>query len=164
MDLRQEQIVLLRKFAHLYDSGVPLTEALEIASAETGDELQSAISEVVEDLFRGSSLADAMARRADAFGPEIVGILRSGEQRGELGSAAPLLTDAVETGIHVVVSAGSPSHSRACSRPTRPHTLPRHPMRHYARRCTTATRVVHRSSRSRQRRSGLSTETQAKQW
>lgn len=88
MDLRQEQIVLLRKFAHLYDSGVPLTEALEIASAETGDELQSAVAQVVEDLFRGSSLADAMARRADAFGPEIVGILRSGEQRGELGSAA----------------------------------------------------------------------------
>src|SRR5262245_64936111 len=87
MDLRQAQIVLLRKFAHLYDSGVPLTEALEIAGAEVGD-LQSAVADVVEDLFRGSSLADAMARRGDAFGPEIVGILRSGEQRGELGAAA----------------------------------------------------------------------------
>jgi hypothetical protein len=88
MDLREGQIVLLRKFAHLYDSGVPLTEALEIASAEVGTSLQEAISDVVEDLFRGSSLADAMARRGDAFGPEIVGILRSGEQRGELGTAA----------------------------------------------------------------------------
>lgn len=88
MDLREGQIVLLRKFAHLYDSGVPLTEALEIASAEVGNALQEAISSVVEDLFRGSSLADAMARRGDAFGPEIVGILRSGEQRGELGNAA----------------------------------------------------------------------------
>ncbi len=88
MDLRQGQIVLLRKFAHLYDSGVPLTEALEIAGAEAGDALQSAVAEVVEDLFRGSSLADAMARRGDAFGPEIVGIMRSGEQRGELGAAA----------------------------------------------------------------------------
>lgn len=88
MDLREGQIVLLRKFAHLYDSGVPLTEALEIASAEVGNALQEAISDVVEDLFRGSSLADAMARRGDAFGPEIVGILRSGEQRGELGAAA----------------------------------------------------------------------------
>ncbi len=88
MDLREGQIVLFRKFAHLYDSGVPLTEALEIASAEVSNPLQEAISDVVEDLFRGSSLADAMARRADAFGPEIVGILRSGEQRGELGAAA----------------------------------------------------------------------------
>ena len=88
MDLRHAQIVLLRKFAHLYDSGVPLTEALEIASAEAGAPLQSAVSDVVEDLFRGSSLADAMARRGDTFGPEIIGILRSGEQRGELGSAA----------------------------------------------------------------------------
>jgi hypothetical protein len=88
MDLREGQIVLLRKFAHLYDSGVPLTEALEIASAEVGSSLQEAVSSVVEDLYRGSSLADAMARRAEAFGPEIVGILRSGEQRGELGAAA----------------------------------------------------------------------------
>lgn len=88
MDLREGQIVLFRKFAHLYDSGVPLTEALEIASAEAGNALQEAVSGVVEDLFRGSSLADALARRADAFGPEIVGILRSGEQRGELGAAA----------------------------------------------------------------------------
>ena len=30
MDLREGQIVLLRKFAHLYDSGVPLTEALAL--------------------------------------------------------------------------------------------------------------------------------------
>ncbi|HEX5135598.1 MAG TPA: type II secretion system F family protein [Planctomycetota bacterium] len=88
MDLRESQIVLLRKFAHLYDSGVPLTEALELASAEVGNALQEAVSDVVEDLFRGSSLADAMARRTDTFGPEIVGILRSGEQRGELGAAA----------------------------------------------------------------------------
>lgn len=88
MDLRHAQIVLLRKFAHLYDSGVPLTEALEIAGSEAGDEIQSAVADVVEDLFRGSSLADAMARRGDAFGPEVVGILRSGEQRGELGAAA----------------------------------------------------------------------------
>lgn len=88
MDLRQGQIVMLRKFAHLYDSGVPLTEALEIASAEAGDPIQSAVAEVVEDLFRGSSLADALARRGDAFGPEVIGILRSGEQRGELGAAA----------------------------------------------------------------------------
>ncbi len=88
MDLRQGQIVMLRKFAHLYDSGVPLTEALEIASAEAGQEIQAAVAEVVEDLYRGSSLADAMARRGEAFGPEIVGILRSGEQRGELGAAA----------------------------------------------------------------------------
>jgi hypothetical protein len=88
VDLRQGQIVLLRKFAHLYDSGVPLTEALELASSETGDALQDAVAGIVEDLFRGSSLADALARRHDAFGPEIVGILRSGEQRGELGDAA----------------------------------------------------------------------------
>ena len=88
MDLREGQILLLRKFAHLYDSGVPLTEALEIAGREAGEPLHGAIGSIVEDLFRGSSLADALARRGEAFGPEIVGILRSGEQRGELGNAA----------------------------------------------------------------------------
>jgi hypothetical protein len=88
VELRQGQILLLRKFAHLYDSGVPLAEALELASEEAGAALQDAVAGVVEDLFRGTSLADALARRHDAFGPEIVGIIRSGEQRGELGDAA----------------------------------------------------------------------------
>jgi len=88
VSLRDTQVAFLQKFAHLYDSGVPLAEALEIARRDIAEPLHAAIAQVVEDLYRGSSLADAMARREDIFGPEVVGIIRSGEQRGELGDAA----------------------------------------------------------------------------
>lgn len=88
MDLRQSQILFFRKFAHLYDSGVPLPEALEIARGEFGEPLRSAVEAIIADLYQGTSLADAMERRQESFSPEIVGILRAGEKRGELGEAA----------------------------------------------------------------------------
>jgi hypothetical protein len=88
VDLRQAQIALLKKFAHLYDSGVPLAEALQIAGRETSSSLQEAVAEIVEELYRGNGLADSMERRPDAFSPDIVGVIRAGELRGELGDAA----------------------------------------------------------------------------
>lgn len=88
VDLRQSQITLFKKFAHLYDSGVPLPDALEIARAEVGDPLQGAVQGIVADLNGGTSLADAMEKRQETFSPEIIGIIRAGEERGELGQAA----------------------------------------------------------------------------
>lgn len=88
MDLRQGHVRFFGKFAHFYDAGVPLAEALEIASRELPAPLRDAIDGVIGEIFRGSALADALARRKDLFGPEIVSILRSGESRGELGTAA----------------------------------------------------------------------------
>jgi hypothetical protein len=88
VDLRESQITLFRKFAHLYDSGVPLPDALEIARAEVGEPLQGTVQGIVAELYAGTSLADAMEKRQEAFSPEIIGIIRAGEERGELGQAA----------------------------------------------------------------------------
>ncbi len=88
MELRDIQIRLFEKFAHMYDSGVPLAEALEVSAAELGEPMAGAIESMIEDLYRGSSLADALLRHPTLFGPEMVGILRAGESRGELGEAA----------------------------------------------------------------------------
>lgn len=88
MDLRQAQIRFFRKFAHLYDSGVPLAEAVQIASEETSEPLHGAIARIVEDLYRGNGFADSMAEQPEAFGPDLVGVIRAGEARGELGEAA----------------------------------------------------------------------------
>ena len=88
MDLRQAQIRFFKKLAHLYDSGVPLAEAAQIASADTVEPLQGAIARIVEDLYRGAGFADSMAQEPNAFGPDLVGVIRAGEARGELGDAA----------------------------------------------------------------------------
>lgn len=88
MDLRPALIRFLAKFAHLYDAGVPLAEALEIGRRDVPPALGAALGEVVDDLYRGSSLADALERRPDVFAADLVGIVRAGETRGELGDAA----------------------------------------------------------------------------
>ncbi len=67
---------------------MPLAEALDIAGQGMGPVLADAIGEVVQALYGGSGLAEAMADRQDAFSPEVVRIIRAGEDRGELGQAA----------------------------------------------------------------------------
>lgn len=88
MDLRQALIRLFSKFAHLYDAGVPLAEALDLVRAELSPEAAEAVRGVVDDIYRGSSLADALERRGEIFGGEVVGLIRAGERRGDLGGAA----------------------------------------------------------------------------
>ncbi len=88
MDLRRAHVLLFTKLAHLYDSGVPLAGALDIVKAELDEPLQGALGGVIDDIYRGVGFADALERRPECFGPEIVGVIRAGEQRGELGVAA----------------------------------------------------------------------------
>lgn len=87
-DLRASHIRLFRKFAHLYDSGVPITEALNIVRPELDDPLNHELGGIIDDLYHGVSMADALASREALFGPEIVGVIRAGELRGALGEAA----------------------------------------------------------------------------
>jgi len=93
------QIALLRKFAHLYDSGVSLADALDLARAELPDELHDVMGEVLDDLYRGTSLADALAARPGCFGPEVIALVRAGELRGELSEAARSAADGLEEGV-----------------------------------------------------------------
>ncbi|MFQ5844619.1 MAG: type II secretion system F family protein [Planctomycetota bacterium] len=88
MDLRAAHTVLFKKFAHFYDAGVPLTQALEIAARDLGPELREAVQGVMDDIYRGSSLADAFQRRPELFGADLVGLVRAGEARGDLSTAA----------------------------------------------------------------------------
>lgn len=88
MDRRRDQYLFFSRFAHLYDAGVPLTEALDLVRGELTHDLRSVVGAIIDDIYRGSSLADAMARRRDVFTQSTVGVIRAGEERGELGVAA----------------------------------------------------------------------------
>ena len=96
MDRRQGQVLLFSRFAHLYDAGVPLAEALSLVSGELPPALCDAVRQIVDDIYRGISLADAMDRRPEIFAPEIVGMIRAGEQRGELGVTARSAADGLK--------------------------------------------------------------------
>jgi hypothetical protein len=96
LDPRHDQFLLFSKFAHLYDAGVPLAEALELVQSDLGRELRQAVRGIVDDIYRGTSLADALSRRRDLFSPELVGVIRAGESRGELGTAARSVADGLQ--------------------------------------------------------------------
>ena len=98
MDLKHDQFLLFSKFAHLYDAGVPLAEALELAGRETRELLKEVIDGIVEDLYRGTTLADSLAAHQEIFSAEVIGILRAGEGRGELGEAARAVAGGLEGG------------------------------------------------------------------
>jgi len=99
MDPTRAQIALFRKFAHLYDSGVSLAESLDLARGDLTGEIDDIVGEVLDDIYRGTSLADALAARSHCFSPEIVAVLRAGELRGELSAAARNAADGLEGGI-----------------------------------------------------------------
>ena len=97
-DLRASHIRLFKKFAHLYDSGVPIAEALNIVRSELDEPLQSELGKIIGELYRGVSMADALDAREELFGPEIVGVIRAGEIRGALGEAARQVAEGLTGG------------------------------------------------------------------
>jgi hypothetical protein len=88
VDLRSSQVVFFKKFAHLYDSGVPLADAIDLVGRDLPGPLRAAVAGIVDDIYRGISLADALAARGALFSAEVLGVIRAGETRGELGEAA----------------------------------------------------------------------------
>ncbi|MEE8104295.1 MAG: type II secretion system F family protein [Planctomycetota bacterium] len=98
-DLRASHIRLFRKFAHLYDSGVPIIEALNIVRPELDEPLNHELGGIIDDLYHGVSMADALGSREALFGPEIVGVIRAGEIRGALGDAARKVAEGLVGGV-----------------------------------------------------------------
>jgi hypothetical protein len=103
---RHDLDVLFSKFAHLYDSGVPLAEALDLARGDVGPALHETVGAIVEDLYRGVSFADAMRARPAIFSKDVIGIVAAGESRGELGTAARSVADGLRG--HVLSAASAP--------------------------------------------------------
>ncbi|MHC4958848.1 MAG: type II secretion system F family protein [Planctomycetota bacterium] len=103
---RDDLDLLFSKFAHLYDSGVPLAEALDLARGDVGPELHGAVGAIVEDLYRGVSFADGMRARPGVFSRDVAGIIAAGESRGELGTAARSVADGLRG--HVLAAASAP--------------------------------------------------------
>jgi len=99
MGRMRAQIAFLRKFAHFYDSGVALAEALRLARGDTGGEFAESIDAVIDDIYRGNSLADAFQAHPHLFSSDIVAVVRAGEQRGDLSGAARSAADGLGGGV-----------------------------------------------------------------
>ncbi len=74
-----------RTFAALYASGVHVLAGLEAARDLTGNAyMRAALEEVLEDVTKGQSLSQALAKHPDVFVPLFVRMVSVGEESGNL--------------------------------------------------------------------------------
>ncbi len=76
-----------------------MTEALSLAKGEISGEFAESIDAVIDDIYRGTSLADSLQARPQLFSPDIVALIRVGEQRGDLSGAARSAADGLGGGV-----------------------------------------------------------------
>jgi general secretion pathway protein F len=83
-----------RTLATLLEAGVPLDRALAFASTHAGHPaIAAASSDVQADVQGGSTLADALRKRAAIFGALIPAMASAGEESGALDQAMARLAD-----------------------------------------------------------------------
>jgi type IV pilus assembly protein PilC len=98
-----------RQLAVFIQSGIPITEALEIISSETSNKQFKEIQDdILKSIESGSTFADAAAHHQKAFPPYYMGILRAAELTGNLDTVLVRLSEYIERDLEArrkVVSA-----------------------------------------------------------
>ena len=80
--------VFCRQFVSITQAGVPMKEALQMLSEQTENKwLKRAISEVLLNVEKGTTMADSMRSQPDIFPPMLVNMVEAGEQSGSLEMA-----------------------------------------------------------------------------
>ena len=94
--------VFSRQFATMINSGLSLLRSLYILEEQTDNKvLAGIISEVRQDVEKGSSLSQAMAKHPKAFNKLYVSMVRSGEIGGVLDSVLLRLSDTMEKQVEL---------------------------------------------------------------
>lgn len=85
-----------RSLAALLAAGLPLTRALETTRDVAGGRLGVVFDEVLAEVRRGASLAQALGTHPEVFPPLYVGVVRAGERSGRLASITDRLAGELE--------------------------------------------------------------------
>jgi len=99
LSLSQKEILLFtRELATLLDSGLPLDRSLRvlIELTEDNEKLSKLISQVLEKVKGGASLADALESQAKVFSRFYLNMIRAGELGGNLGDVLNRLAEYLE--------------------------------------------------------------------
>jgi type IV pilus assembly protein PilC len=106
---RKDLMHFSRQLAVFIQSGIPITEALEIISSETSNKQFKEIQDdILKSIESGSTFADAAAHHQKAFPPYYMGILRAAELTGNLDTVLVRLSEYIERDLEArrkVVSA-----------------------------------------------------------
>ncbi len=92
----KEKAYFFHMLAVMVDAGIPVTHALKAFASRTGNERFSRVlNTIAYTSERGSSLSDSMSRFPDVFSEVEIGVIKSGEAVGKLGSMLFKLSDQV---------------------------------------------------------------------
>ncbi|MFC1653231.1 type II secretion system F family protein [Patescibacteria group bacterium] len=89
-------VTFTRQLATMINSGLPLTQALNVLKNQGNVEFGKIIDEVMRDVQGGISLGDAMDKH-EAFSKVYVSLIRAGEAAGVLDNILNRLADNMET-------------------------------------------------------------------
>jgi len=90
-------VIFSRQFSVLISANVSMVQALKILIDQTANvTLKMVISEVADEVDAGSTLSEALGKRANVFSNFYVSVIRSGETSGKLDEVLSYLADEME--------------------------------------------------------------------
>ena len=82
---RKDLVPVVRQLATMFQSGIPLVEALEVIEEQAENEtMKSVIGDVAADLRQGKDFSNALGRHGKIFDDIFVNMVRAGEVSGQL--------------------------------------------------------------------------------
>ena len=93
---RHQVLEITRALAALLPAGLPLARALRAAANLATGPVAGAVDGIRARVERGESLADALGQHPGLFSPLYVGLVRAGEQSGDLDTAFARLSAQLE--------------------------------------------------------------------
>ncbi len=93
----KDLILFTKQFRSMLGAGVPILRLLQVLEAQTESKvLKSAITEIVQDIRQGSSLADALTKFPKIFSPLYCSMVRAGEASGSVPNVMERLIYIIE--------------------------------------------------------------------
>lgn len=82
---QSDRVALFTGLAKCFDRNIPIIKSFHLqANRVKSPRYRGAIAEISEALTQGEKMSDAMARQADLFSPDIIALIRAGEEAGRL--------------------------------------------------------------------------------
>lgn len=82
---RDQFIMFLRQFSTLMRAGVTIVDSIHILSQQVESKaLRKALSEIAEELRKGNSLSDSLAKYPKIFEPLTINLVKAGEMSGNI--------------------------------------------------------------------------------
>lgn len=80
-----DRVVLFNGLAKCFDRNIPIIKSFHLqANRVKTPRFRGLIADVADDLAKGEKISDAMAKKADVFTPDLIALIRAGEEAGRL--------------------------------------------------------------------------------